>query len=491
MTHTLKDRSHALNPALESPLGVEQMLSMDIDSLLSTAAAAILDDSAMRSTPETCDLTLQVELPPLVGMDDGWANQCVKGLSTQFQCEVALVELSRQGRIRKITQSDPRPRAQEFFLPIARAAVSSSIPIGSQHLSQGYVYSPILEQSAGDSLNKSLWSAALPLESLDGNLVVVCGWKIPPSKPALQSLHAFCTQGGRALSSHYAAWRFLDQGKRDWKRYLRVSHWFQRRGLVGVLGGAALVAVSLLPCPYRPKRDCVLEAASRHYVSSPMEGKLSKSLVRPGDEVKMGQVLAQMEDLTLRRELTASEAELQAAAKKRDIALANSSWSDLRLARLECQQIELKLETLRERIGQLEIQSPADGIVVQGDWHGNDGMPVAFGQSLFEVAPLDAMVVEIHLKPEDLPWVQTGARAILKTESTGARSWVGRIQRIEPRAEIINDQAVLVAEMEVENPEWLFRPGMKGEVVVDAGNHSVGWVLFHKPWRWLRNQWIW
>ncbi len=202
-------------------------------------------------------------------------------------------------------------------------------------------------------------------------------------------------------------------------------------------------------------------------------------------------MLAKLDDDQIKRDLAAAQAEFQTHSKKRDIALAGRASGDMRIAQLECTQTQLKIDSLNEQLQRLDILSPADGIVVQGDWFGNEGMPVSFGQSLFEVAPLDRMIAEMHLNAEDLPWVRVGTKAILRTEAGLSRSWQGTVERLEPHAEVIDDQAVFIAEMEIANDHRLFRPGMRAEVVVNAGNKSIGWILFRKPYQWLQNQWVW
>ncbi|MFN9914764.1 MAG: efflux RND transporter periplasmic adaptor subunit, partial [Pirellulaceae bacterium] len=258
-----------------------------------------------------------------------------------------------------------------------------------------------------------------------------------------------------------------------------------------LLAGLALGLLMLIPIPYQPKRECRIEPGIRRYIASPIEGRLQSVAVRPGEEVRTGQLLAKLDDMPLVRELAAAEAELQTHHKRRDVALATRAGGDLRIAQLEMQQIQLKIDALKDQLQRLEITSPCDGVLVQGDWFGNDGMPVSFGQNLFEIAPLDKMVAEIHLLAEDLPWVAVGSQAVMRTDTSLHRAWTGTIDRIEPRAEVVDEEAVFIGEMEIENQEHLFRPGMKARVAVDTGMKSIGWILVRKPYRWLQNQWIW
>ena len=70
------------------------------------------------------------------------------------------------------------------------------------------------------------------------------------------------------------------------------------------------------------------------------------------------------------------------------------------LAKLEADRLELKTKILELRSNHLEIKSPIDGVVISGDQERAEGAPLTIGQALFEVAPLDKMVVELAI-PED------------------------------------------------------------------------------------------
>lgn len=491
MTATPSSKLSANRKSIEQALDVEKVLSSEFDSIMNSVASIVDEyDDRWSGISYTCSTFLDL---PSLSVDTDWRVLCAKYLSGLLKCEVWFIELDNAGKAIRHTTSETQIDPTSFapMVTVAQDAGVASRAIGSSSLHASLSSSPIMRGVLEERYLTSGWCVSVPLPTLGGKLAIICLWKIDPAAEIWDSLLRLESVAKRDLIKLYEASVFLELGAKRWKRHLAMRFW--RRYRLPAISGAIFCAIlsMAIPFPYRPKRECTLETATRHYVASPLEGKLSRVLVRPGDEVKAGQVMAHMEDLQLRRDLVTTEAELESAIKKRDIALANSAWGDLRLARLDCQQVELKLMNLKERLSELELRSPTDGIIVQGDWHGQEGVPMTFGQTVFEVSPLNKMVCEVHLKPEDLRWVKVGSKAVLRTESTGSKSWSGTIQRVEPRAEIIDDQAVIIAEMEVDNPEWIFRPGMKGDAVVDTGYHSIGWILFHKPWRWLWNQWIW
>lgn len=455
-----------------------------------------IDEKKMSESADT--LAQRPWTPPssLQILESDLPHRIADSLDEQLGCAVWLVRRNARGAIVEVHTSRTAAEivvTHESLGNIASDACQSAIPIAAGcKQSLPVSASVILEQVLASHKANGAISVAYPLTKHDGHSwIVTLMWRSNADDHEWLLKAAWLDLNGKTLGNVLEAWTLAKEGG-YWLSLLdRYTQWrkIPRRWiLTGVVGFALLMC---LPIPYRPQRDCVLEPTTKRFVASPIEGVLASITVRPGEHVKHGQILGHIDDGPLKREMAAAEAELQTANKKRDVALATRASGDLRLAQLECQQIELKIETLRDRLERLEIISPAEGVIVQGDWYGNEGMPVTLGQTLFEIAPMDRMTAEIHLKAEDLPWIQVGAASVMRSESTGTKSWTGKLTRLEPHAEIIDDQAVYIAEMEVENDHGLFRPGMKAQAVVDAGNHTIGWLLFHKPYHWLINQWVW
>ncbi len=247
----------------------------------------------------------------------------------------------------------------------------------------------------------------------------------------------------------------------------------------------------MVPLPYWPRRACVIEPTVRQFVSSPMDGRVLESLVKPGDTVTKGQVLARLDEDELRWSLESAQAEYEATAKKRVSAWPASHSGNMRVAQLELQQIAVRIDAIKANLERLTVRSPIDGIVLQGDWFRSQGAPVTRGDTLFEVAPLDRMTVEAHLATEDLAEIHAGDAATLRVESDSSRTWQGKLERIDPRSKVIDDAIVFVAEIELHDTAGQLKPGMKGSVTLSSGYRSTGWLLFHRPYQWLLKKLLW
>jgi len=136
---------------------------------------------------------------------------------------------------------------------------------------------------------------------------------------------------------------------------------------------------------------------------------------------------------------------------------------------------------LEQRTQNLEIRSPIAGVIVAGDLKDTEGVPLETGQSLFEVAPLDCMVIEVSIPEADVWHVQPDMSLRLRLDALPSETVDATILRIHPRAELRNHENVFVAEAELDNTDRRLRPGMRGDAKVSTGQHFLGWNLFHKP----------
>lgn len=242
-----------------------------------------------------------------------------------------------------------------------------------------------------------------------------------------------------------------------------------------------LAAALVMPVPFKPNCNFTVEPVKRRYVAAPFDGTLQSTLVEPGDIVRTGQVLAVLDERELRWELAGLEAEYVAAKKKRDAARAKHEAAPAQLAKLEMDQIDTKLRTLRHRTEHLKIQCPMDGVVVSGDLRRTEGAPLSIGQSLFEIAPLDKMIAEIEVSQDDVSFIRAGMSANLRFDAFPHTKWSGAIAKVNPRAELRQGQTVFVAEVHLDNKQRTLRPGMNGRAKITVANRSLGWIIFHRP----------
>jgi hypothetical protein len=246
-----------------------------------------------------------------------------------------------------------------------------------------------------------------------------------------------------------------------------------------------------LPFSYRIPCDCRLQLTSRRFVAAPYEGLLEKTLVSTGDVVAEGQTLARMDASQLRMQLSGLQANLESERKKRDSALARGNVAESQIARSEMGRLQSEICIISERLDNTEIRSPIAGVVVSGDLDKAQGAPMEMGQNLFEVGPLEQILAEILIPERDIQHARPGMAVKFEFDAFPFETFTGTIRRIHPRAELVDNESVFVAEIDLENTSGQLRPGLQGRAKILGDRHPLAWNWFHGPFEQARQWLIW
>lgn len=269
------------------------------------------------------------------------------------------------------------------------------------------------------------------------------------------------------------------------------------RGLVDLVRGpsrntivaiaAAIALVMLLPTGYRVSAELELQPVKHRFVAVPFDGPLESAHVRPGDMVQQGDLLATINPREIEYELAGIRAEWNRAIQEKKGRMAEHDVAGSKLAALESDRLRLQSDLLQYRRDNLEIRSPIAGVVVSGDLKESEGMPMSRGQTLFEIAPLGQMVVEIAVPEADVTHVRKGMDVNFYVHALPNRTMTGKIARLHPRAELRNHDNAFIAEVNVRDDQNVLRPGMRGQAKIFSTRHPLAWNLFHKAYHALRH----
>ncbi|TWU43039.1 HlyD family secretion protein [Novipirellula aureliae] len=239
--------------------------------------------------------------------------------------------------------------------------------------------------------------------------------------------------------------------------------------------------VSLWPVRYRIACTARVKPMSQRMVAAPFEAVLLSSRIKPGTSVRAGDVLASLDGRPLRMEREAIAAEIQQAAKEHDTALATGKVAEAQQAKLRQRQLMRSFELLSDRLNRLQIVSPIDGIVISGELSQFVGAPLELGQSLFEIAPLESMTIEVEIPAYEIGYVKANADTRIRFPAVGGRSIEAPLSELYPAAEIRDDQNIFIGKVEVENRDGKLRPGLKGNATTYGPIRP--WV-----WSWIRSK---
>ncbi|WP_160311419.1 efflux RND transporter periplasmic adaptor subunit [Rhodopirellula islandica] len=247
-----------------------------------------------------------------------------------------------------------------------------------------------------------------------------------------------------------------------------------------VLGGSLAIALAMtIPIPHRVGCVSVLQPVEQRFAVAPHDGILEQAMVRAGEQVHTGQLLAEMDATDLRLQIADVTAQKERAEKKRDLHRASGDAASTQLAELETDELAAQLALLEHRAAHRQIVSSIDGIVLRSELDEARGVPVRTGDVLMQVAPLETLRAELEIAPADLAHIKLGQTVSLVPDGNPLHRVQGTIDTIRQASEVREGRNVFLATVTIDNHDGRLRPGMKSRTKVDAGYRASGWVLFH------------
>lgn len=266
-----------------------------------------------------------------------------------------------------------------------------------------------------------------------------------------------------------------------------------RHAVLKLASAGAISIVALLmfaTAEFRVTAQASLAGEVQRAVVSPQSGFVAEAKVRAGDIVETGQVLCRLDDkdLTLEKLKWASEQSQLLKEHREAIAQHDSTRVSILQARLE--RVTAQIALTDARLTRTRITAPLSGIVVKGDLSQSLGAPVERGDTLFEVAPLDAYRVVLEVDERSIGLLrpgQTGRLALVGFPDDYLPFLVGRIT---PVSTAIDGRNFFTVEAQLQRTPELLRPGMQGIGKIDIGRRKLAWIWSHELTDWL-GLWTW
>ncbi|MEM8757797.1 MAG: GAF domain-containing protein [Planctomycetota bacterium] len=251
--------------------------------------------------------------------------------------------------------------------------------------------------------------------------------------------------------------------------------------LVGALLIGALLLAALVPIPARVSAPIELRAATARAIVPPFAGYLDRSLVRPGDEVSAGDLLAVMATEQLELSLSEIDARIETLSARHDNAMARGERAASRQAQAELDEAAASQRLIRQRIEASELRAPIAGVVSQGDLERLSGAPVDATQVLLEVVGNSTLAI-LEVSEGDIDRVKLGQRGFITVRGAPDRRVPVEVVRINPVAQLRDTRSVFLVEAAIDRDaaggfEALLRPGMTGSVRLKAGWSTALWEL--------------
>ena len=225
-------------------------------------------------------------------------------------------------------------------------------------------------------------------------------------------------------------------------------------------------------------------------VKSKVSGEVRKVLVREGEPIKQGQVLAQIDTSDLNARLDAQVAALEETKARWSIADKNresnlkllkqnfisqnafdTTHSTLEASAASVRSAEAQVRLARNAMQDAVIRAPISGILAKRMVNG--GEKVGPDSPMFTVVDLSRMEIEAPAAASEIPSVKVGQIATFKVDGFGERVFEGRVERINPITEQGSRSITLY--LSVANGDGVLKGGMfaKGLLVLDKTQAST------------------
>ncbi|MCB9838426.1 MAG: HlyD family efflux transporter periplasmic adaptor subunit [Phycisphaeraceae bacterium] len=261
---------------------------------------------------------------------------------------------------------------------------------------------------------------------------------------------------------------------------------------LGAIAGFALLAFLVIAKgPDRVPAPFSLHTAEWRVAPAPFDGYLLSVSAEVGDRVRAGALLAALDASGLLLERAEAQASLDGVRAEADRSRGAGKAAEALIAEARARELEASVALLTWRIERATITAPIDGVVVQGELNAIVGAPVRAGDTLFVVAPIDALRAECVVDASRIADVEVGASGTLATTAEPSRRVSFVVTRIDPIAldEERGGGFRVVAELE-SAPGWL-RPGMEGVAKIDAGRARYAALWTRRLVDWVRMRlWI-
>ncbi len=269
----------------------------------------------------------------------------------------------------------------------------------------------------------------------------------------------------------------------------RARTWSLKSAPVKAATGACVLFVALigfLPVQYRVSAPARLEGSIQRALAAPTDGFLKQVHVRPGDEVKASQVLAELSGEEFELERGRRQSELVRLESSLGDALAKHDTSQIGVLSAKVQEAKAQLELVAQKLQRTRIEAPFDGVILKGDLMQSVGAPVRQGDVLFVLAPSQGHRVILEVDERDIADVSLGKQGVLNLAAFPSQTLPFAVKRITPMATTKDGRNYFEVEATLQDPAFDLRPGLQGAAKVEVERRALAWVLGHDMWDWSR-----
>jgi HlyD family secretion protein len=209
-------------------------------------------------------------------------------------------------------------------------------------------------------------------------------------------------------------------------------------------------------------------------VAAQQPGAVTAVNTREGSSVRVGQVLARIDDRVLREQVRAAQAGVAAARANVDGALEeDDNDAQVANARAQVRAAFAHRDIARAQHAQATVRSPLRAVVL--DVAVKRGEIASVGQTLMTLGDLSRPTLVVYIPEPQIGRVKLGQKAEITTDAFPGRTFAGTVSQVAEQAEFTptsvqtKDQRtklVYGVTIRLTNPERMLKPGMPADAAL-------------------------
>ncbi|MBA3720962.1 MAG: HlyD family efflux transporter periplasmic adaptor subunit [Parachlamydiaceae bacterium] len=269
-------------------------------------------------------------------------------------------------------------------------------------------------------------------------------------------------------------------------------HKFRNR-LLWALGLSALALLFLVRIPLRIVAPCEVIPKDPILVTAPLEDIVDSVKVKPGEQVKRGEILFEYDKRVALQTLKIAEDQVKVAqqdlTRSKTMAFTDEkALEEVTVLEAKLKKEEANLQLARYRASQLVVHSPLDGVTIlenPDEWRGK---PVKVGEKVLMVSDPKKTKVRLWIPEGDNVALDMNKPIEIFLNVTPTVTREAKLNFISNASSVTSQNLVaFMAEADWVKPQEDVRLGLKGSAILYGEKVTLFYWIMRKPWATFRN----
>jgi multidrug resistance efflux pump len=240
-----------------------------------------------------------------------------------------------------------------------------------------------------------------------------------------------------------AIWKSIHHVYLDKKELLMIPKWLVATSLTLAV---TLALFLFLPLPSSHQATFVVEPSEQVPVRAEAEGFVGNVLVREGDHVRRGNLLAVLRDIDLEHRRNAIKSQISVADRQMWTLRAKGDTAKAIESQKESLRLGEELRQTESQLASLSISAPIDGVVITPKVEDRVGVMLRKGAELCRIAGTGQQRARLAVDDWDLQDVEIGSVALLRLKSGVGTDLKGKVISLAPASQLHQRLSLIATE---------------------------------------------